>query len=822
MEDGDMVPFGPVWGGKTSRIENWRSAKNGGVASRRHPVSLPLDQHPHLESLSTLFGPSLMTTWKRGLAVLILAGVAAGCGSESQLAGTPVPNSAPNTEVTGTPPVLGQTTFKVEFFWKGSDDDGQVVGFEWRISNNGADGVVDPPDTLAADLPWTFTAATDSVFTVSADIDSFDVDVSDPNQDPSTYRFWQTHTFFIRSVDDEGARDPSPANVSFTATTIAPNIRIDLPEPRASVTCVSSAKVLTFGWVSEDPDSIEGDPEAVRYLLMPVRTDPDDGCIIQIEYESANPALIQNDNPLWSDWIPYEAASDSGRIVTLPRQEANNRYLFAVQARDLAGAVTPTFEWNRNVRHVETSNGKFPVLELCEKFLGCNQFVGRNGLKSFEIVSGQPLEFSWTGDAAEYAGIIEAFRYGWNVLDPDDEDDPGWQVEWGSGPNWTRALTRSFAQGSPNFVVQCRDNSGTISRATIQFQVIQAPPRVEQRNLLLIDDVALESSPDLEALWDNSWNEIVSGRVQGFQPSDILDAIDQAKRISFATISEYKSVIWFINTSESSFFHTRFAPQGRTEPRYNWLEIYQAQVGNLLICGPGAAITSLERPSTGSDWVFPLYFNVSALPPLGFGTVLRGDGTRVNVGISRWPYSAWCMEALDTMRPALGQVFGETPGNAFRSKKCDSMARAIVAEEFRAKFPDSVGSVDDLEPNMPRTNFDSRYKFEFEEFYNANTTRRNTAISVRDCQTPMFNMETRRAAGWVPDADLVCLPSESEASALEGTTVGLVSSKYSETKQLVGSSDFIWGFHPLGFDLGRVTSTVLWIMGSNWQIDVNR
>ena len=138
-----------------------------------------------------------------------------GCGDS--VTGDAVIDAPPETSVTSTPPVLSETDYTVTFFWTGFDPDGSIRGYQWRISDNGPDGVVDAQDTLTALLPWRYTAANDSVFSVSADLDSFEVDVRDPNQSPRTYRYWRTHTFFIRSVDEEGGRDPSPATVSFTA-----------------------------------------------------------------------------------------------------------------------------------------------------------------------------------------------------------------------------------------------------------------------------------------------------------------------------------------------------------------------------------------------------------------------------------------------------------------------------------------------------------------------------------------------------------------------------------------------------------------------------
>jgi hypothetical protein len=757
----------------------------------------------------------LLTTILLG-ALAGLGMLSSGCG-DSAITGDRVPNYPPETEVTATPPVLSQASYTVSFFWTGSDRDGQVVGFEWRISDNGPDGAVDIGDTLEANLPWQFTTRTDSIFVVSADLDSFEIDVEDPRQGSKDYRFWQTHTLFIRAIDEDGRVDPTPAHVSFTATTLAPSVLIDVPVYVPFNSCVDAAQVLTFGWTGEDPDNPEGDPAEVRYLLMPWGG-AEDNCLTETQYRSLSP--IRNDDPGWSEWIAYDAAQDSGRAVTLPRQDVGGSFLFAVQVRDVAGAVTPTFEWGRNVRHVRIGTSKFPQLSVSETFLGTFSFVSTNGLKTFDIVENQPLTFEWSADASSYAGIVEAFRYGWNIVDPNDPNDPGWAVAWGNGPNWRRAQPRSFSQGSPNFVVQCRDNSGTITRAFYQFQVIQIAERANQRNLLLIDDWRNEATPDgqgRDQAWDREWDDLLAG-VQGFQNSDVIDAQRAADRLSFATVNEYKSVIWFTNASDQSFFHTRLAPQGRLAPRYNWLEVYQARVGNILFTGPGCMYNTFERQPP--NWSFPIIFNVRVSGEVGFGTDERPDGTEFNVGTIRWPYSGWCLESTDIIRPAFTRIFQEAAGRPIREYNCDGLERALVSSDFYANYPDAEFEVVNLEPKVERTSKDPNYGLLFEEFYNRNVTAREVTLVLRQCQTTMFTHRARRDEGLVPNAQVVCPPLGASVSPLDGAPVGVVSRVYSSSKQLRGSEDFVWGFHPLAFQRSGVRRAILWILESRWELPV--
>lgn len=179
---------------------------------------------------------------RRLLLILGLLGVA-GCDSSTE----PPPtrsNEPPDTVITASPPAGELTSFEVSFSWEGTDSDGEIAFYEWRISDNGEDQMVSIPDTL--DLAWHATVANDTTFVVTADIEGLPPAKDDP--------FWQSHTLFLRAVDDDGARDPEPAMVSFTATTLAPEVVIDVPERRASITCIQSGTVVDYAWTATDPD----------------------------------------------------------------------------------------------------------------------------------------------------------------------------------------------------------------------------------------------------------------------------------------------------------------------------------------------------------------------------------------------------------------------------------------------------------------------------------------------------------------------------------------------------------------------------------------
>jgi hypothetical protein len=259
--------------------------------------------------------------------------------------------------------------------------------------------------------------------------------------------------------------------------------------------------------------------------------------------------------------------------------------------------------------------------------------------------------------------------------------------------------------------------------------------------------------------------------------------------------------------------------------------------------GPGSMVRSLEINQLG--WVYPLLFDNPADGRLGFGQETGTDGLPRNRGLSRWPYTAWCLDALDRVRPATGGVFGEfNEGVLLRSKNCDGLHVAELTQEFKDRYPaapEPPYSVRNLRPRPEREEQNSLYAVNSEEFYNRNTTTRTASVFVRPCQTEMFRWIARRdyeewfEEVWfpsvypdstidippiIPNESSNCVPPLSTSSPLKNAPTGIASSVYSDEKPIRGSQDFLWGFHPLSFQLDDVRAAVLWILGDNWELDV--
>jgi len=166
------------------------------------------------------------------LAAAVLAAAAAGCGHlTGKLTGTRHANQAPHTVLFVNGPV-DTVNHIVHLYWFGTDPDGDVTGFEWKLLN----------PRSPADTAWHFTTLTDSIFTVRADSGYADT------------------RFTVRAIDDAGARDPDPPVQRFEFSNQAPTVRL-IQRPNATDTTFASVSVT---WSANDPD---GDLSKLTYLV---------------------------------------------------------------------------------------------------------------------------------------------------------------------------------------------------------------------------------------------------------------------------------------------------------------------------------------------------------------------------------------------------------------------------------------------------------------------------------------------------------------------------------------------------------------------------
>jgi hypothetical protein len=162
-------------------------------------------------------------------ALIAVIAALAGCSAK----GTLRPNVPPEAFIFVQGPV-DTVNHNVHLYWYGTDPDGEVVGYEYRL--------LDP--TTPADSAWVSVAATvtDQVMSIST---------------PSGYA---APTFEVRAIDNGGLKTQPPARQSFQFSNLPPTVTFTNRFRLADTTFASA----TPTWAATDPD---GDGTKLRFRL---------------------------------------------------------------------------------------------------------------------------------------------------------------------------------------------------------------------------------------------------------------------------------------------------------------------------------------------------------------------------------------------------------------------------------------------------------------------------------------------------------------------------------------------------------------------------
>lgn len=713
----------------------------------------------------------------------VILSVMTGCGPDTELGGVELINAVPDTRITGTPPYLRETDFIVSFHWTGSDPDGRIRGFQWKMSSNGDDGIsirdtltIDPVtgDTLN---PWFFTQVTDTTFVVTADSSGFEGDVILPEE---LQRFYQPHTLFVRAVDDAGAVDPSPAMLTFTATTIAPSIRLTSPPSLAGTYREARSVPPSFivGWTGGDQDFELNTPTRVRYLLRTAQYTNDLGNDVYLtseyDYIQYGQDLVRFDDSRWSDWLPYYG-DPARRTASFEKQQRDAQgnliyYLFAIQAQDTAGAVSLDRSYGRTVHNFRIDDTQRPLLVLRERYLGTERYAGQFGRFANDIAQNQPLQFEWSASADSYGGIITGYRYGWDVEDLDDPNDPGWNGQFGLSDSHRATDLTTFSSSQHVLTVECRDNSGLFTRVNYFLDVVPVPESEDQEPLILIDDVRDHSSNgwnnaqgttayDNDIQRDRFWEDMLAsaGGVVGFNSDrDVIDDFVNGGTWGYRDVVGYKAVLWNAKRNPETYIARNFQPglyqpDDEDEPpipieAYVWLETYQNNVGNLLLAGSGVLQNFHYNSPRGLSWLYPVIYDNDEGPfgciggntrAMSFGTRREADGELTILGRLQYPYRALGVAVSDMNSPQDWYYSPSVCGRRTdRKVRCMGTKAIVLDPEFKERhvsagaFSDTIyvwstidwaDDIDGIPSELTAYNFGQD-----DEFYDVNITARTT------------------------------------------------------------------------------------------------
>ena len=474
--------------------------------------------------------------------VLACAALWMGACASDEIGGEAAPNQPPTVWIAAAPPEGSVSSYTVQLFWGGWDPDGDISHYEYFVTDN-VKGSFLPADTVDAD--WLPVVGNDSTFTFSAD------SLAETIPDVNAAVFKRSHTFFIRAVDTEGMRSPQPAYRSFTARTLSPEVTITTPRQTLGLTPAEVPPIATYTWTAVDyidDFNMRQAPDSIQWALEPTARH-NSSFQETIDY-LRSPASA----PVWYPWVYYSAPADSGKSWTTPPMEFGD-YVFAMRAKDDAGAVTPVLDEYMNARRVKVSRRT-----TGPRLIVSNEFVGSviastcdYPLTILDMAAGVGMSFTLSACADDYGGTVSGYRYGWDILDLNDPDQ--WEVDYTPFIGSTTVTPpRSFNFGTHTFTAEVIDNSGFCSRVEVKVNVVRF---TGERNLLVVDDYAADENAGFSGFalthgsvpndveHDEFWSGVVSN-VADFDASRDMVSSATEREIPLVTLATYKSIIWSV------------------------------------------------------------------------------------------------------------------------------------------------------------------------------------------------------------------------------------------------------------------------------------
>jgi hypothetical protein len=603
---------------------------------------------------------------------------------------------------------------------------------------------------------WIQTSVHDSVFRVPAN------DNPRPWEENDFFtRYDKTHTFFIRAVDLQGKRS-KPAYRSFTAWTLAPTIQIDAPVG----TSRTYSTVITFRWTGNDPiDSAQNtqEPDSVRYMWSQILNkegiyDPAFNIISDL---NKNP---QDYEHLWGPWVWYRADGDSGRATILGDDEIlelNKSYIFALQAKDDAGAVTSIFRLDENVRQFLVSFKSGPLLTVTEKYLGSYKFLGPNmNYIQTDMPPGVELNFRWTANSDDYGGEIKSYRYGWDIQ---QLDDPGqWSVV--ASPFIKTATPITFYSGVHRFLVEVVDNGGKITYGKVEVTII---PFTMERDLLWVDDYPLggdipSRTDPSEIVHDEFWLNICSKASDFREERDMYDVSSyNARPPEMRQIGQYANIIWTYNTSIRTAWKQviPFTPESQvgtgSQLSINYLSLFMAKGGHVLTSGRGDRTGGMVAA-----------FTQPPLLPASFKYDMAGFNSEDTSGVNSMPYKDFCISVVDKIKGQFHTGENMVP-NVQRDEDNDALSYIVKdwmgnGEDGIDNYPNFPDTLDlDDEVTCPTCFFNQQVRgFTYAEVYDPQYWLDFRLIpSSLACFKPMYRMKARSTISPLHDETVALIVS---------------------------------------------------------------
>lgn len=538
---------------------------------------------------------------------------------DDQEKGTRVQNLRPLVQITAGAATSDSAgiDYKVNFQWRGADEDGVVIRFEYAM------------DDTTTQSAWRDTTGFSTLLKFGATHQAVN------NGDD---RFSDWHTFYIRAVDNEYATSTIDRRF-FNARTIAPTCEITFPKvPAGSIPTL--VKTFVIEWEGEDLDSSNPEkiPSYFEYKLIRLAnayvTDAAAVDSLRVRENRFLDTLQAGDR---TRWIRVPSTVRERVLRDLPDTQGEI-FIFAVRAVDEAGATQPDLTSGTNwfKFNVQDKISK-PNVVIAERTLGGHEFPRDGDVwgtpTPLEVPSNTPVRFQWAGDASYYGSKPGNVNYGLDVPDPEDDRyrDPrgigGW-IGWGK---WTELSTPLIFPDTEDgqthvFYLRMRDVSDQRSSERLCTVVMRVVAFRFARTALLVDDARITygmTGATQDGVHDAFIDRFI-GRIFHFA-SDGLERRSMYRprttgggllpeggsptdneTLPLSLMAQFSSIIWSFNFSggETSglWFHEHESSPTQRERRF--LSSYVGAGGKLFLFGgrPLSAILSTTGGTAGGDY----------------------------------------------------------------------------------------------------------------------------------------------------------------------------------------------------------------------------
>ncbi len=648
-----------------------------------------------------------------------------------------------------------------------------------------------------------------------------------------------------------------------------------------------SSPNFTIGANSNDPGvSIT----SYRTLLKPALLPDGNYADTRIDFETNQSYLLSFDDEAWTEWQlwPGGAADVPVSYTDLPQVEddPNNPgqtraiyYLFAAQVMTADGVISVERQYGLNVANFRITQNLAPTLAIHHPLLGSWKGTGANQITAIDLLAHISGEFQWEAEGDGYGGTIESYRWGWDVLDVDDPDDPGWALPPGLTDAHKHSGPIPFEAGIHTLTVRAVDNYGALSQRVFVLDFVPVPDPSNQYPLLLVDDVKDRNSNawtdqqgiprDRDEHRDSFWLDVLSttGGVAGFELArDVIDA--EIQSVEIRDVVNYRAVVWssrwvsYPNSAIARTFRPIDSQWGPIQQRYVWLGSYQESVGNLLLAGSRAANDFVPE----SPYMLPVIYGSAEGNTYGW-TFENNEQIRVGFGadqlgdpahLQMHGYRNLGLAAFDVMSPNAtyytpdGWLLRTRRQNTCAAQKGLTLDADFVANHMPggAAFADTIWTeqVIDWRDQDPAVADDlaTSYHWSNDEFYDADVLGRDSAVVPQNCDgeacvEPLlrsisrFDWNRQRHAQelgdeWpqdyygVGDIDTGCgldaLDGDRTTSRTNDQVTAFVTHKFEDQKpSQVG--DVVMGFDPYRFDNEQMKDALRWVLGEHFGLDMN-